>query len=79
MRAQQHIENIPGHNRDGDKQPEESERSRRVTPRFSAGGARFALGRRRRMRIGMGTCGDHCLATDDAWDGFNVLFVYQTV
>lgn len=37
-----------------------------MTPLFSAGGARF--GRGRKKRIGTGTCADHCLATDDAWD-----------
>lgn len=71
MRAQQNIEGVPGHERNGDKQPEESYRSRRVTPFLSPGGASFGWGGRRE-RICVGTSGNHCLAADEAWVGLCV-------
>ena len=61
MRAQKHIQSVPDHKRDGDEQPEQSERSRRVTPPFRAGGSglRHERGRRRQRIGGMGAGGDH--------------------
>lgn len=77
MRAQQNIEGIPDHERKGDKQPEESWRSRRVTPFFSPGGAGFGW-RRRRERICVGTSGNHCLAAGEAWVDLSVCVCLST-